>query len=153
MRGPCQTRSVFWGQQPMQMLEMIETIENGRSTPATAGGGCVSSLDLDCGDIQAVAETMLAAGRDGAAAQRQRLEHSLCLLEEMQEQFRRGREALAPYLDVACAAYQRLETVGPSSSMDDEERQRILESCEALERLMRMWEKSRGYVETCVTAS
>lgn len=84
-----------------------------------------------------------------AALERQRIEHSLAMLEEMQSSFRRGREAVAPYLDSAYAALERLEAVDPQASLQHEERDRMLETCAALERLMRMWEKSRGYVSSC----
>jgi hypothetical protein len=76
--------------------------------------------------------------------ERSRMEDSLKILESMQSQFRRGREVLAPYFDSAYAALTRME--------QEEDREQILETCEALERVMRMWEKSRACLEN-VTSS
>lgn len=81
-----------------------------------------------------------------ASAPVDRLEHletSLELLESLQESFRRGRLALAPYLESATAAYERLEESDDFETESDETRQRLLETCEAFERLMRVWAKSR----------
>lgn len=70
------------------------------------------------------------------------LEQALALLESVQQRFRRGRIALAPYLRSATDACANLEASDISGGEDP---QRILETVEALERFMRIWEKSRGY--------
>lgn len=68
------------------------------------------------------------------------LEQSLALLESVQRKFRRGRIALAPYMRSAADASERLE---PIEGEGDEDAHRILETVEALERVMRIWENSR----------
>lgn len=70
------------------------------------------------------------------------LEQSLALLESVQHKFRRGRLALAPYMRSAADACEQLDAIDVDG---DEDPQGILETVEALERVMRIWEKSRGY--------
>lgn len=71
----------------------------------------------------------------GLTFDRNKFESSLRLLESMQDDLRRGREASAPYLASASQALQQLATV-PSAPFDG--RQHLLDSCAALETLVTM---------------
>ena len=76
-------------------------------------------------------------------ARLRRVEHSLDMLELLQKNYRRSRFALEPYLRSACDAYERLDVVDVAAVANDDERQRLLDTCDALERLMRIWQRSR----------